>query len=80
MRNLIATYESHLAVKVIMFLCFSKYAAGFGFAYHSALALKAYELGGALMALPSLGMIAFNLFILVHTLLKYLQTRAFCAA
>jgi hypothetical protein len=30
MRNLIATYESHLAVKVLMFLCFSKWAAGFG--------------------------------------------------
>jgi hypothetical protein len=79
MRNLIATYESHLAIKVLMFICFSKWAAGIGFVYNTALAYKASEFGVAAMVFPSLG-IAYNLFLLMRNYLKNRQTRAFCLA
>jgi|688.fasta_scaffold484489_3 hypothetical protein len=77
MRNLIATYESHLAVKVLMFLCFSKWAAGFGCVYNTALAVQAYQVGGWIVAFPSMGFVAFNSYLLVRTYLSYRQTLAY---
>lgn len=80
MRSLITTYESHIAIKVLMFLFFSKWAAGFGCAYHAAVALKAFQMGGLVMAMPSAGMIAFNLFLLMRVLLNSRQSQVLCAA
>lgn len=78
MRDLIATYESNMAVKVLMFLFFSKWAAGFGCVYHTALAVMAFQSGGMAMAMPSIGCIAFNSLLLVRVLLGNRQTFVQC--
>ena len=80
MRDLIATYESNVAVKALMFLFFSKWAAGFGCVYHLVLAVMAFQSGGMAMAMPSVGFIAFNSLLLVRVLLGSRQTFVQCPA
>ncbi len=80
MRDLIATYESNVAVKALMFLFFSKWAAGFGCAYQSVLAVEAFQRGGMMMALLPASSLVFNLLLLARLLLNYLRTAALCAA